>query len=62
MILFPPHQGIDENRSASYEWLRIGFEDPLYVLIDSAGFTPTNGGLTDLTDLESAHITALMYA
>ena len=52
MMLFPPHQGIDENRSASYEWLRIGFEDPLYVLIDSAGFTPTNGGLTDLTDLD----------
>lgn len=54
------HQGIglrlihvarDAAKEAGCEWLHVDFDDdlrPFY--IGAAGFTPTNGGLIDLTD------------
>ncbi len=42
----------DEAKAAGCEWLHVDFEDhlrPFY--IDAAGFTPTNAGLIDLTEM-----------
>lgn len=43
----------DGAKSAGCEWLHVDFDDhlrPFY--FDAAGFTPTNGGLIDLTELD----------
>jgi len=42
----------DEAKSAGCEWLHVDFDDhlrPFYY--DAVGFTPTNGGLINLTEL-----------
>jgi predicted N-acetyltransferase YhbS len=56
------HQGIglrlidlarEGAKRAGCEWLHVDFDDdlrPFY--FDAAGFTPTNGGLIDLTDTD----------
>ena len=43
----------DEAKSAGCEWLHVDFDDhlrPFYY--DAAGFTPTNGGLINLTEVD----------
>ena len=45
------HAARDAAREAGCEWLHVDFDDdlkPFYY--DAVGFTPTNGGLIDLTD------------
>ena len=56
------HQGIgvgligvarDKAKAAGCEWLHVDFDDHLRLFyFDAAGFTPTNGGLIDLTELD----------
>ena len=41
----------DHAKQAGCEWLHVDFDDHLrQFYINAAGFTPTNGGLIDLTD------------
>jgi len=47
------HAARDGAKSAGCEWLHVDFDAhlrPFY--LDAAGFTPTEGGLMDLTELE----------
>ena len=47
------HVARDQAKVAGCEWLHVDFDDsltPFY--IDAAGFTPTNAGLIDLTELD----------
>lgn len=40
----------DEAKAEGCEWLHVDFDDDLQPFyLDAAGFTPTNGGLIDLT-------------
>lgn len=42
----------DHAKQAGCEWLHVDFDDHLrQFYFDAAGFTPTNGGLIDLTEL-----------
>lgn len=47
------HVARDAAKEAGCEWLHVDFEDdlrPFY--LDAVGFTPTNGGLIDLSQLD----------
>lgn len=45
----------DAAKQAGCEWLHVDFDDALQPFyFDAAGFTPTNGGLFDLTETSSA--------